>query len=138
MTPASAGVALATGKYISFLSDDNGYTPGHFDPLLAMLEKDPSLGFVYSSCLYAGRQVLNSAVPRACRIDLGQPLFRRELFDLFTDRRLPFHEFGWDWRMIEHFMKSGVRWRHVNKATFIFRLAKYPHLMAASAAGQPA
>ena len=138
MTPASAGVALARGKYISFLSDDNGYTPGHFDPLVAMLEKDPSLGFVYSSCLYAGRQVLNSAVPRACRIDLGQPLFRRELFDLFTDRRLPFHEFGWDWRMIEHFMKSGVRWRHVNKATFIFRLAKYPHLMAPSPAGQPA
>lgn len=138
MTPASAGVALATGKYISFLSDDNGYTPGHFDPLVATLEKDQSLGFVYSSCLYGGRQVLNSAVPRACRIDLGQPLFRRELFDLFTDRRLPFHEFGWDWRMIEHFVKSGVRWRHVNKATFIFRLAKYPHLMAPSPAGQPA
>jgi hypothetical protein len=31
--------------------------------------------------------------------------------------------------MIESFLRAGVRWRHVDDATFIFRLAKYPHLI---------
>jgi hypothetical protein len=128
ITPAAAGLSLASGKY--------GYLEGHFDPLVAMLDQDPSVGFAYSSCLYAGRTVLNSSVPRLGRIDLGQPLFRRELFDLYLDGRIPFHEFGWDWRMIEHFVKSGVRWRHLNQATFIFRLARYPRLITHGAVRQ--
>jgi hypothetical protein len=36
--------------------------------------------------------------------------------------------------MIERFIRSGVRWKHLNEATFIFRLAKYPHLMAGRSA----
>ncbi len=140
ISPAAAGLALARGKYISFLSDDNGYLPHHFDKLVAILDRSHHLGFVYSSCLYAGRGVLNASMPRLGRIDLGQPLFRRELFDQFLGGKLPFHEFGWDWRMIERFMLHGVRWQHVNEPTFIFRLAQYPHLAAPNtppAAGRP-
>ncbi len=129
ISPAAAGLELARGKYICFLSDDNGYLPGHFDKLVEALDGEPGLGFVYSSCLYDGRATLNSPIPRPGRIDLGQPLFRRELFDKYLGGRLPFHEFGWDWRMIEQFLRSGVRWRHVNDATFVFRLAQYPHLI---------
>ena len=134
ITPASVGVGLARGKYLCFLSDDNGYVPSHFDRLVATIESDPSLGFAYSSCLYDGRLILNAPAPRPGRIDLGQPLFRRELFDRHLGGGLPFHEFGWDWRMIERFIRSGVRWKHLNEATFIFRLAKYPHLMAGRSA----
>jgi hypothetical protein len=138
ITPATVGLSLAKGKYICFLSDDNGYLPNHFDRLVAMLEGDPGLGFVYSSCQYDGRLVLSSPAPRPGRIDLGQPLFRRELFDKHLGGTLPFHEFGWDWRMIERFLQKGVRWKHLNDPTFIFRLAKYPHLMAVSTSSQTA
>jgi spore maturation protein CgeB len=131
MAPAAAGLERARGEYVCFLSDDNGYLPRHFDNLVRALDRDPQLGFVYSSCLYDGRRILNGATPRPGGIDLGQPLFRRDLFDRYPGGKLPFHEFGWDWRMIEQFLKSGVRWRHVNDATFIFRLAKYPQHMAA-------
>ena len=134
IAPAAAGLSLARGRYISFLSDDNGYVPGHFDRLVETLASDPSLGFVYSSCLYDGRLTLSAAPPRPGGIDLGQPLFRRELFDQYLGGALPFHEFGWDWRMIESFLRAGVRWRHVNDATFIFRLVKYPHLIAPATA----
>jgi len=138
ITPAAVGLSLARGKYVCFLSDDNGYVPAHFDRLVTALESDPGLGFAYSSCQYDGRLVLNAPAPGPGRIDLGQPLFRRELFDRHLGGILPFHEFGWDWRMIERFLRKGVRWRHLDDPTFIFRLARYPHLMAASMVSQPA
>jgi hypothetical protein len=132
--PAAAGLQLARGKYVCFLSDDNGYTPDHFEPLVAALEQDPNLGFAYSSCLYDGRLKLQSSRPRFGAIDLGQPLFRKELFDRYLEGGLPFREAAWDWRMIERLIRSGVRWRHLNRHSFIFRLAKYPHLMGTAGA----
>lgn len=132
MTPAAVGLALSRGRYVCFLSDDNGYTSNHFDRLVATLDGIPGLGFVYSSCLYAGRGILNGATPRPGRIDLGQPLIRREMFDRYFGGTLQFHEFGWDWRMIERLLRSGVRWQHINDATFIFRLAMYPELIPRS------
>jgi len=124
--PASIGVRISTGKYICFLSDDNGYTPDHIGTLVGALEQDPGLGFVYSSCLYAGRLVLRHPVPRPGGIDLGQPMFRRELFSRYLQDDLPFDMMAWDWYMIERFMKNGVRWKHINRPTFLFRLHKYP------------
>jgi len=135
ISPAAAGLAMARSKYVCFLSDDNGYVPSHFDKLVGVLDADPSLGFVYSSCLYAGRAILRTSAPRSAAIDLGQPLFRRELFERHLGGTIPFHEFGWDWRMIESFLHRGVRWQHVDDATFVFRLANYPHLTTCAGAG---
>ena len=129
INPAAAGLHLARGKYVCFLSDDNGYLPDHLEPLIEALDQDARLGFVYSSCLYDGRLTLQAAPPRFGRIDLGQPLFRKELFDTHLDGTLPFKEAAWDWRMIQALLQKGVRWRHINRPTFIFRLAKYPHLI---------
>jgi hypothetical protein len=131
IAPAAAGLRRARGEYLSFLSDDNGYMPDHADNLIQMLDRDPRLGFVYSSCLYDGRLVLSHPVPRPGRIDLGQPMFRRELFELHFADDLPFDMMAWDWHLIDALMRRGVRWRHVDRRTFIFRLARYPQLMAA-------
>jgi hypothetical protein len=128
ITPAAAGLPLVKGRYVCFLSDDNGYRANHFEKLVSALDQDVNLGFAYSGCLYDGRLTLNTAPPAPSRIDLGQPLFRRELFDLHLGGTLPFKELAWDWKMIERLMRCGVRWKHIRDATFIFRLAKYPHL----------
>jgi len=132
IAPAARGLEMARGKYVCFLSDDNGYKSNHFNKLVATLEANPGLGFVYSSCHYDGRFILRSPIPKPGRIDLGQPLFRRELFDKYMGGTLPFAEYGWDWRMVERLMRNGVRWQHVNDDTFLFRLAKYPHLIPPS------
>ena len=129
ISPAVVGLSLARGRYVCFLSDDNGYTPGHFGPLVGALEEAPRLGFAYSSCLYDGRRLLETAPPDFAFIDLGQPVFRRELFDIHFGGVLPFKEAAWDWHMIQHLVLAGVRWHHINQHTFIFRLAKYPHLI---------
>jgi hypothetical protein len=131
ITPASVGLYLSGAEYVAFLSDDNGYAPDHFHPLVTTLETDPGLGFVYSSCLYDGRLVLNYQTPGFGRIDLGQPLFRRELFDLHLAGTLPFKVAAWDWQMVQHFIHKGVRYRHINRPSFIFRLAKYPQFQNA-------
>jgi glycosyltransferase involved in cell wall biosynthesis len=126
ISPASIGLSLARGEYVCFLSDDNGYAPGHFDELVPTLDHDSDLGFVYSSCLYDGKWVLNDSHPAWGKIDLGQPLFRRDLFDRYLGGTLPFYEYGWDWRMIDIFLRNRVQWKHIDRPTFIFRLAKYP------------
>ena len=130
IAPAAAGMRRARGEYLAFLSDDNGYTRDHFDPLMRVLDSEPSVGFVYSSCQYDGRLVLNHPVPRPGRIDLGQPLFRRELFADHLNGDLPFDMMAWDWHLVDTLMRRGVRWRHIDRPSFIFRLAKYPQLMA--------
>jgi hypothetical protein len=130
IAPAAAGLRRARGEFVSFLSDDNGYLPDHVGTLIRTLDRDPALGFVYSSCQYDGRLVLAHPVPRPGRIDLGQPMFRRELFELHLGDDLPFDMMAWDWHLVDSLMRSGVRWRHVDRPSFIFRLAKYPQLIA--------
>lgn len=125
IAPAAAGLSVARGEYLCFLSDDNGYAPEHFNALIQALEREPKLGFAYSACKYAGRMVLRSPVPRPGAIDLGQPVFRRALFDRYLGGGLPFDMMAWDWYMIKAFMDRGVRWRYVNRETFFFRLHAY-------------
>ena len=125
IAPASVGLHLARGRYVCFLSDDNGYTPDHLNPLAATLDQDRNIGFAYSSCQYAGRLLLRNPAPRPGGIDLGQPLFRKELFDRYLPGALPFDMLAWDWHMIETFMRHGVKWRHIDRPSFLFRLAAY-------------
>jgi hypothetical protein len=130
IAPAAAGLRRARGEFVAFLSDDNGYLPDHAGPLIRTLDRDPALGFVYSSCQYDGRLVLAHPVPRPGRIDLGQPMFRRELFELHLGDDLPFDMMAWDWYLVDTLMRNGVRWRHLDRPSFIFRLARYPQLIA--------
>jgi Glycosyl transferase family 2 len=129
IAPAAVGLRQARGRYVCFLSDDNGYTPDHVGMLVGELDTDRSLGFVYSSCRYAGIMTLRHPHPAPGRIDLGQPLFRRELFTAHLSDDLPFQMIAWDWAMIDTFLKRGVRCKHIDVASFIFRMTQYPQLM---------
>lgn len=133
-SPAMAGLRAAAGEYVCFLSDDNAYLPDHFSPLVAALEADPGLGFVYSSCQYDGRKELRNHPPVGAGIDLGQPLFRRAVLMAYLETTVPPHVFSWDWELIRVLIQDrGVRWQHIDEASFIFRLVSYPHIQAALA-----
>jgi glycosyltransferase involved in cell wall biosynthesis len=133
-SPAVEGLRASAGEYVCFLSDDNAFLPDHFGPMVAALDADPGLGFVYSSCLYAGRKELRYCPPVGAGIDLGQPLFRRSMLrDHFGDELPARGVFSWDWELIAALMARGVRWQHVDAATFVFRLEAYPALVEALA-----
>ncbi len=132
ISPAMTGLRAASGDYVCFLSDDNAYLPNHFAPLVAALDAEPGLGFAYSSCLYAGRKELRWCPPVGAGIDLGPPLFRRDVVAAVVGDRPPFTgQFAWDWELIAALMAHGVRWLHVDETTFVFRLMAYPRLMEA-------
>ncbi len=134
VSPAMAGLRASVGDYVCFLSDDNAYLPHHFAPLVQALDADPGLGFSYSSCLYAGRKELRYCPPVGAGIDLGQPLFRRDVLVAYVGDTVPFKGiFSWDWELINGLMAQGVRWHHVDEASFVFRLQAYPHLVQALA-----
>jgi len=125
-----AGVRASTCEFIGFLSDDNAFLPEHLGQLVAAFDADPSLGFVYSSCLYAGHKELRQAPPKGAGIDLGQPLFRSALLKEYFRDGWPYRGvFAWDWELIRGLMALDVRWKHVDDMTFVFRLMAYPHLM---------
>lgn len=132
-TPAIDGLRASVGEFVCFLSDDNAYLPDHFGPLLEAFDADHALGFVYSSCQYAGRRILNLSPPVGAGIDLGQPLFRRAAIREHLQDDFPFPEFAWDWAVIHALMSKGVSWRHVDVQSFIFRLVKYPAIVEALA-----
>lgn len=133
IAPATDGLHESQGEYVCFLSDDNAFLPDHLARLVPALDADPTLGFVYSSCLYAGRRVLRVAPPKPAQIDLGQPLFRRSVLRDVVHDTIPYKLHAWDWHLIQHLMQHGVRWQHLDTPSFIFKLAAYPNLMEALA-----
>jgi glycosyltransferase involved in cell wall biosynthesis len=134
ISPAIAGLKASSGAYVCFLSDDNAFLPDHFGPLVAALDADPDLGFAYSSCLYAGRKELRYCPPVGAGIDLGQPLFRRSVLREHLGDNPPYRGvFSWDWELIYRVLAAGVRYQHVDEASFVFRLEAYPALMQALA-----
>ena len=132
IAPAEYGVQQATGTYLAFLSDDNVYLPTHFNSLLDMLDGDDGLSFVYSACWYADRGLFDCPYPEDCKIDLGQPVFRRQVFKTLFNDTLPFDMMGWDWRLIAAFMTAGG-WRFSPEPTFVFRAKMYPQYLSIQA-----
>jgi hypothetical protein len=126
VSPAEFGLAKSIGKYISFLDDDNGYLPNHFDVLIDHLENDPDTGFAYSSCLWNNERILNSSTPAFNQIDLGQVVFRRDTFRTCFKDEFNYSEYAWDWQLISDFISKGVTYIHIDQETFIFRLKQYP------------
>lgn len=50
------GIKSSTGKYISFLDSDDEYKPSHLETRRAILEKNPSVMFLYGGITVIGNQ----------------------------------------------------------------------------------
>lgn len=128
ISPAQAGLRRAEGKYVAFLDDDNVYLPSHFNALIDCLENNPGLGFAYSACLWNAELLLNAPSPSEGRIDLGQLLFRRDLFRVHFNDELRYSGYTWDWQLIAELLSRSVAFRFIDRETFIFRAAQFPLL----------
>lgn len=83
----NAGLALARGRYIVYLDDDDIYLPNHLAMLAEAFEQHPD------SVIYTGVEYVNEKLEGGQRIELGrgQP-FKHEVFDrdrLFVQNYIP-------------------------------------------------
>jgi glycosyltransferase involved in cell wall biosynthesis len=83
----NAGLALARGRYIVYLDDDDIYLPNHLAVLAEAFERHPD------SVIYTGVEYVNEKLEDGQRIELGrgQP-FKHEVFDrdrLFVQNYIP-------------------------------------------------
>lgn len=83
----NAGLALARGRYVVYLDDDDIYLPNHLAVLAEAFEQHPS------SVIYTGVEYVNEKLENGRRIELGrgQP-FKHEVFDrdrLFVQNYIP-------------------------------------------------
>ena len=69
---ANTGLALASGRYVTYLCDDDWYAPQRLEKMTAMLDANPAIGVVY------GRQAV-------CGADGGGPLSFRDGPDVLDD-----------------------------------------------------
>lgn len=83
----NAGLALARGRYVVYLDDDDIYLPNHLAVLAEAFEQHPG------SVIYTGVEYVNEKLEGGKRIELGrsQP-FKHEAFDrdlLFVQNYIP-------------------------------------------------
>ncbi len=83
----NAGLALARGRYVVYLDDDDIYLPNHLEILAEAFEQHPD------SVVYTGVEYVNEKLEGEKRIELGrsQP-FKHEAFDrdlLFVQNYIP-------------------------------------------------
>ena len=83
----NAGLALARGRYVVYLDDDDIYLPHHLAVLAEAFEQHPD------SVVYTGVEYVNEKLEEGRRIELGrgQP-FKHEVFDrdrLFVQNYIP-------------------------------------------------
>ena len=129
--PAEWGLQNSTGEYFSFLSDDNGYLPGRFEPLIQMLDDDSELVFVYTACHYSFsgfNNCLRWPIPEVNKVDAGQPVFRRAPFVKHFNNQLGYRCGDGDGRMIQDMSYVGP-WKFVDDPTFVFRLKDFPQFI---------
>ena len=122
------GVMASKSPYIVFLDDDNEWYPDHLETLVAGLSEHPESSMVCVDAEIRGKKNRNYRHIRKCaiapqNIDLGQVLYRRELFYKYgffyprAEKQITF-----DFELIEK-MADGEGEKRVyiiHKPTFIF------------------
>lgn len=116
---ANTGLKLASGRYVTYLCDDDWYAPQRLERMAAMLDADPSVGVVYGKQAVTsqdgtvtgyrdGPDVLGDAW---CRVDHSSVMHTAE-----AGRKAG----GWD-TSAEHWSTGDAAfWRRLNAAGYPF------------------
>ena len=101
-------------EILSFLDDDNSWTPNHLQSMVDVLNEHPEASLIASDFVWVGTNNKDWHETRRCELkqggcDLGNFLYKRKLFfkyGFFNPRTL--HKHKWDWEIISK-MASGEK-----------------------------
>jgi len=132
VTPLNTALSLARGDWIAVLADDNLFAPDWVETLYEAAKDRPDVAFVYGCCEVRHKEgkmkdypvFRDEPYPHWQGIDLGECLYRREVFDKYGPWEFlkdggP--NYSYDWAKIEEFLRGGEKWVHVPRAFgFVF------------------
>jgi glycosyltransferase involved in cell wall biosynthesis len=123
----NCGIDAAKGEYVTFLDADDRLHPDFVAKTAAMLEADPTIGFVYTQMEYFGRESKISTWPEYSIAELvrgnfvsATSLIRASLFrEVRFDERL---RTGWeDWDFFLSLAERGHTGRRIDEPLFLYR-----------------
>ena len=117
--PRNYGIALASGRWVAFLDDDNEWTPGHLSSLMEAVER-AGAEFGISSMKTLGKDLIFRE-PKRGQMDTSCLLHRKNLVE----------RFGWwgdrvekgyahDWEFIRPWVEAGVKYVMTQKPTCLY------------------
>lgn len=126
----NTGIIKSRGKYILPLDADNMIKPDYYRLGIEIMEKDLSVGIVYSDAILFGDR---SEIRSTGKFDLQQlttgnyidacALYRREVWEKNNgyDTELPY-SFYEDWEFWLHAAQHGVKFHYINEPLFFYRV----------------
>jgi len=105
------GIALATGKYICFLDNDDMLLPNHFESYYSFMESNPDIdaGFFNAYTMPWKKQRI-SCLSRG-GIGNAELIFKAEALKKEYE---PDAEYEHDWRLVERMLKKGYKFKKSN------------------------
>lgn len=123
------GIALASGKYTTFLDSDDEYRDNHLSVRIDVMEKKPSPALIYGGIEYVGplkKQYVLDAQRPGKKVHLSKCYASATFFartstfkKLNGFRNLPFAE---DFNFIRRMQKKGLKIAKVKESTYRYRV----------------
>lgn len=133
VTPLNEGLKASTEPLWCVLADDNFFLPHHLNILATFLERNKEFGFVYGNTILKHKNIPELYLVRTAprpewnAIYLGEPVYRRELYDKYgpykheddPESGEPKHghpggKYSYDWHFIRKCLDGGTKWNHIN------------------------
>ena len=133
VTPLNEGIKASAEPLFCVLADDNIFMPHHINTLVTFLERNKEYDFAYGNTILKHKNVPElylircSPEPAWNHTDLGEPVYRRELWDEFGPYKYeddpesglvstgkPGNRYSYDWHFIRKTLDGGAKWYYLN------------------------
>jgi glycosyltransferase involved in cell wall biosynthesis len=120
----NVGIAVSSGKFISFLDSDDEYDPAHLQTRKKILMEDPSIRFLYGGAKIIGNQYVPDRFDYRKRIHLSKCIiggtFFIEKYSLLKLKGFREIILGTDSDLFDRALEAGIAMKETKLPTYIY------------------